>query len=324
MSPRRRFRQVGETALFLLGLAVIPPLPRFLVRGLASALGGLGFRLSRRDRAVALANLDAAYGQEKTAGEKTAIARESFRTFALLALDVFWFSFFTRARVLRWVRPDPSFEHFLNERPVIAVTGHMGNWEVMGQLGARLGRPASIVATPLQNPIVNRLLNWIRRQSRQEIVPRAGALKQLLRILRNQGRVALLMDQNTRPSEGGEFVDFFGLPVPVSRAAGVLSAKTGSRIVLVHCTVEPDGSYRTHAAPAFGGAGGDPSALTRKLAADMERVIRANPGAWLWSYKRWKLIPAGAPAERYPFYAKPLDEAPDAPVRRTPGESEAG
>ena len=86
-----------ELALCKLGLLAVPPLPRRMVVALAHTIAAVAWLVARRERRIGLANLDLAYGATLTPAAKRAILRESFYTFALLLLDVFWFSAFDEA-----------------------------------------------------------------------------------------------------------------------------------------------------------------------------------------------------------------------------------
>ena len=116
----RRVRGVGEAALLLLAFLLIPLLPRVCVVGLARFCGWSAYHLGRGLRRVALANLDVVYGDRLDAAAKQAIARESFCTFALMTLDVFWFSIQTARRIDRVVSRDESFVNAAGvERPIL-------------------------------------------------------------------------------------------------------------------------------------------------------------------------------------------------------------
>jgi KDO2-lipid IV(A) lauroyltransferase len=306
-----------ELALCKLGLLVIPPLPRRVVVALAHAIAAVAWRVARRERRIGMANLDLAYDDTLTPQAKRAILCESFHTFALMMLDVFWFSKQTAARVARWVDFDPSMEPLWHHRATVGVTAHMGNWELLGQSVSLRGYPLASVAMPLANPAVDELFQKIRTDNGQQIIPRQGAVRHLLRSLRTGHKIALLLDQNTLPSEGGQFVDFFGVPVPVSAAGSVLGLKTGAVFFFGFCLPQPGGRYRMVATGAFtpdpippnGDEAAVVAALTQRTAAMIERAVRAYPGQWLWTYKRWKFIPPGADPARYPYYAKPLPDA---------------
>lgn len=299
-------------ALVKLGLLVIPALPRRGVLALARVLAAGAWVVARRERNVGLANLALAFGASKTATEQRAILRESFFTFALMLLDIFWFSKDIERRVARWVEQDASMEPLWQHRATVGITAHLGNWELLGQTVAMRGYPLASVVAPLANPAVDELFRRVRGTSGQRIVPQQGAVRPLLRALRADSKIAILLDQNTLPSDGGVWVPFFGLPVPVSAAGALLGVKTGALFFFGFCLAQPDGRYRCISTGSFTPPADDSPAaieqLTRRIAAELEQVVRAHPGQWLWSYKRWKYVAPGRERAPYPFYAKPLPE----------------
>jgi len=302
-----------RTAIWL-----VPLLPRRMVVVAARFLGRLASLFARHLRHVAMANLDLAFGDELSLRRKRRILRESFQTFALTLADMFWFRRNTRRRLGKYVTLDDSLLKQLSKGPLICVTAHIGNWEVMGMAVAAAGYPLVSVAATIANPAVDRLLTAFRTQTGQVIVPRKGAVRHLLRALRDGHRIALVLDQNTKPSEGGVFVDFFGKPVPVSNAAALLALQTGTPIICGYCFADlHSGSYHAAVAHVFNPADLNTSdryatalILTQKLTASIERQVRLHPGNWMWTYKRWKHLPPDATRSEYPFYAKPPPPPP--------------
>jgi KDO2-lipid IV(A) lauroyltransferase len=303
-------RHLAEVLLFHIGFLILPLLPRRVTVGLALTLGDIGYRFARKTRRLAFWNLDIVFGDAKSASEKAALARESFRSFALTMLDLFWFGLFTERRLRRWVRFDPSCESLLNVSPLIVPTAHLGNWELLGQATA-LRKPGVVsVAAPLENPWVDALLSRARSRTGQRIVPRQGAARALLRALKEGGAVGLLLDQNTTPREGGGFVDFFGLPAPISLAAATLAIRCEATILPAFCVHAGDGSYVCFALdPIPAPRGADPETVTAAIARAFETGIRRHPGQWLWMYRRWKYVPVGGDRARFPRYARPIRSA---------------
>lgn len=254
-----------------------------------------------------MANLDLVFGDAITPARRHEIGRASFQSFALTMLDVFWFMRDTRRRVERYVRVDDSFRPMFDRPPLIGCTGHIGNWEIMSTLCGLHGAPLTAVAMPLKNPFADRLLNRLRRTTGSEAVPRQGAVRSLLKSLMAGRSIALVMDQNTRTSEGGFFMPFLGLPAPVTNAAGMLWQRTRVPLFVADCTADRQGVYTAIGSPVFPLPGEDPSpeALTAQAVRYLEAAIRARPEHWLWSYKRWRYYREDDPVERYPFYAKP-------------------
>jgi Kdo2-lipid IVA lauroyltransferase/acyltransferase len=314
-----RIRLALEAPLMRLGLAVVPRLPRRAVLVLARLLGTAAYAVSARSRRLGLENLDLAFGDERSPAEKRRILRRSFQNFALVMLDLLWFTRDSSARMERWFTASPAMAAAMAAPAArVGVTGHFGNWELAGRCWALRGGSMMAVAMPVRNPAVDALLQRVRENNGQIIVPREGALKKLVRHLRSGGNTGLLLDQNTSPREGGIFVEFFGKPVAVSPAAGLLAPMTGAEIFFTYALPCPDGSYRgemprviTPGEIAAMDRAGAAEEITRRITGFYEEAIRACPEAWLWSYKRWRYIPAGVSPEGFPSYARPVS-GPDA------------
>jgi KDO2-lipid IV(A) lauroyltransferase len=311
MKRRHPIRATLETALTRFGFLVLPPLPRCMIVALARTFGWMAYLSSRRLNRIGFTNLDIAFHDEKTKPEKKRILRQSYQSFALVLLDAFWFSRDTRARINRWVSFDPSFDVLFHVKPHICVTAHYGNWEVLGMAVTEKGYPLHSVAKPLKNPHVDAMFIEARHKNGQKIVRREGAVRTLLRILQQQGKIALVLDQNTKLSEGGQFVTYFGLPVPVSTAVAGLALKTKADIFVGVLSPQPDGSYRGEhgleipIAPFYAMEhDAAVTEITRRITEELEHVIRHQPEHWLWTYKRWKYVPVGDDPERFPFYRR--------------------
>jgi Kdo2-lipid IVA lauroyltransferase/acyltransferase len=304
----RRARQSGEARLIRWCAPIVPRLPRGVVLVLARLIGFLAYYLAHTDRRIAAANLAVAFGASLSRADRRRITLASFQHFSLLLLDVFWFSRDTVARVKAYFRPGDGWRFYRDTAPSIAVTGHIGNWEMLGLGTAVLGYPLTTVAMPLQNPYANEVINAIRGAVGMTIVPRTGAVRVLLRAMRDRkARVALLMDQNTPPHEGGAFEKFFGLEAPISLAIELLRRHTGAPVIVGWCVPDKRGVYYIHSLPPFPEDGVEmtPREVTLEVIARLERAIRQHPEFWLWSYRRWRLIPPDGDPARYPFYARP-------------------
>ncbi len=322
---RRRFRAAWELAATRVGMALIPPLPRPAVLRWADRLARLAWRGDRSLRETGRANLRVAFGGELDPAARDARLFASYRSFARVLLDVFWFARDPVRRLTEWVRFDPGIAAVTCERAQVLLTAHLGNWEVMGQAFALRGYPLMSVAAPLTNPAVDRLFVRMRTRSGQQVIPREGAVRRLVGQLRGGGKVAMLLDQNTKPADGGVFVDFFGLPVPVSQAAAMLALRTRSDVHFGCSVPRADGGYDvtvTAGIPAGElprrASRAEVAALTRRMTGLTEQAVRRYPEHWLWTYKRWKHVPDGQRLERYPFYAKPCPAPAARPGRGGP------
>jgi len=129
------------------------------------------------------------------------------------------------------------------------------------------------------------------------VVSKFQAAKPILRALRDNEMVALLIDQNVLRSQG-VFVDFFGLPAATTPALAAFHLRSGSPLVPVFCYPNPDLSYRVKIGPPLevacsGEWSRDVLQITALCTKMIEAEIRDNPGQWFWFHNRWKTRPEG-------------------------------
>jgi len=284
----------------------VPRFSRAMVLRLAHWAGWLAFFFARKDSRIARANLDLAFGAALSEREKRVIVRKVFSTFVLTGLDYFWFSVDRKTRLEKWVVVEDSARQWLRKGAMVAVTAHFGNWEILGLITVQSGSQIASVAKPVKNPLIDAEINRVRTLSGQSIIPREGAIRALVRVLKQEGTVALLLDQDTLPSDGGVFVPFFGVPVPVATAAAGLALKLKVPVLMAFCICNDKGVYRCYVPDVFlpeDIAGQSAEEETVRITRCLEGEIRRHPGYWLWSYKRWKRRFPGVDPSRYPFYA---------------------
>lgn len=184
------------------------------------------------------------------------------------------------------------FDEALSEgKGVLVATGHIGNWELLAQVVANLGYPVSTIAGPLYDP---RLTRWVDRERSGHglgVIWRGnrGGSKEMLRVFRDQGILALLIDQDTRVK--GVFVPFFGKPAHTPAAAAALALRAEAPMLV--CWMHRHGRSHTVFAerccvPLSGDRDTDTLALTCDATARLERAIRRAPEQWMWFHERWK------------------------------------
>ena len=79
----------------------------------------------------------------------------------------------------------------LDDRPVVVVSGHFGNFEVGGVISGLLGFPTYSIARPLDNPLLDRFVNGFRGRTGQFILSKIGSAPQIDAIMRSGGTIAL-------------------------------------------------------------------------------------------------------------------------------------
>ncbi len=306
---KRILRRPFETGGFMLLKWVIPVLPRGAVVGLAKFAGRIMWRLPLREKKIALKNIDAVFGDTKTAAEKRFILTTSFATFAQTMLDMFWFSKSPEKRFSKYVKLDPGIEPIFQDKAHICITAHFGNWETMGQAGALRDIDLASIAATIKNKQVDKLFCQMREQTGQTIIPQKGAMRTLVARLRKQEKVAFVLDQNTSEKEGGIIVGFLGLPMSVSSAPAALAYRTGTEIFFALCMPKAGGHYTLYSPgtmqpPPYDKTNADQVAkeLTQQIQDIISDEVRKHPEFWLWSYRHWRRTPGETYPPNYPSY----------------------
>jgi KDO2-lipid IV(A) lauroyltransferase len=281
-----------------------------LRRRLARTAGSLLWRAGCQWRQTALENLGLAF-PEVSGAERCRIGRQALCHTVWNALD-FAHLLHAPQAVLRAVALDPVLEQMRDgttPRRVMMVMPHLGSWELLGQVASLQGIPTAAVAHELRNPYVNRLVQRARAAHGLQVILSEGAVRGVVRAVRAGRHIGILMDQNTRLKEGGAYVDFFGLPVTVTRAPAVLSRRLGMEVHVGAC-VRQDSGFRvtTEGLSQMPEAYPDEHSLLQAIMAANERLIRRFPEQYVWTYRRWRYIPPDLPEalqRRYPSYARP-------------------
>ena len=314
----RWLRRPLEWFLIWLGLVIIPPLSLQRLLKLSRFVADCAYAADSRGKAIACANLRLMFGSRMTPARERALIRRSYRNMARVLVNVFWMSRNTRARMADQVCFAPGVLEALRlHQPAVTVSAHLGNWEILSQACVANGIPMLSVAKQIGSTEMTARLIRLRSTIGQQLVPAEGALRPLLRALRDGVSVGLLIDQHTDIWDGGAWVTLFGVPAGISMAPAALSRKTKTPIIFAWSRPLKDGRYRIEPGQVFPH---DPhisdADRAQQLASAFERVIRRHPSLWCLNYRRWRCIRPGDDPARYPFYAGAQRQSP--PV--TPSE----
>ena len=126
-----------------------------------------------------------------------------------------------------------TFDKALEEgKGVIAVTGHVGNWELLPMYFAYRGYSANVVARPIYYEKYNEWVMLLRRNMGVNVVFRNDSPKKILRLLKENKLVGIVADQDIDSIEG-VFVDFFGNKAYTPSAPVKLAMASGAPIIPV-------------------------------------------------------------------------------------------
>jgi len=186
----------------------------------------------------------------------------------------------------------PLVRLLLSDRPVILITGHLGNFEVGGTMLGILGFPTYTVARNLDNPYLDRFVARWRSSTGQHLIPKNGGYDQILEVLSRNGALSFLADQYAGPK--GCWVEFFGRPASAHKAIALLSLEHDAPMaVCVARRLERPLHVEMHAVDIL-----DPRRarqevssireMTQWYTSRLEEAIRRSPEQYWWLHRRWK------------------------------------
>lgn len=180
-------------------------------------------------------------------------------------------------------------------RPALLVTGHLGNWEILGSLLALLGYPLHALARPLDNPLINDWLTGIRERRGLKVITKWKATDVMLDVVRQGGALGFIADQNA--GDKGLFVPFFGCLASTYKSIGLLAISENLPVICGYAHRLP-GDWRYELGiddiilPEDWSGREDPLYyVTARYMRSIENMVRRRPEQYLWTHRRWKSRP---------------------------------
>jgi len=178
-------------------------------------------------------------------------------------------------------------------RPIILLTGHIGNWELLPTAFAGRGVALGFIYRAAGNKLVDAIIQQLRAANVGQPVamfPKgdAGARAAYAHLARH-GNLAMLNDQKL---DNGIAAPFFGRTAMTAPGLASFALRFRCAVLPVHVEREGPARLRMIIEPAItlpesGNRRDDVLALTTEANAILERWIREIPGSWLWLHRRW-------------------------------------
>jgi len=247
-----------------------------------------------RLRRTAIRNLEMAY-PDRDAAWRNQIVDGVFASIGRLLVAFARFPRIDRTNVAQWIRYD-GFEHYERAKArgkgVLFATAHLGNWELSAFAHALLTEPMSVVVRPLDNPLIDRIVERRRALSGNTLLSKREFARSILHALRGNEPVGILVDQNSSP-DNGVFVPFFGTLACANLTFAKLAARSGAAVIPGFAIwSEAERRYVLRFYPEVEMTG-DAEEDTGRIQAAIEVAVRETPDQWLWIHRRWKTRPEG-------------------------------
>lgn len=264
----------------------------------ARFLGRCLWRYYHRGRRRALGNLRNSY-PEKSERWIWETGKKSFEHIASLAIEVLFtprlvkkgnwkrYSTYKNVERAKWMMKDG--------KGLILVTGHYGNFEIIGYLMSLFGFNLYSVARPLDNRFINNYLYSVRKRVGQKIIDKRGATKQVQSILESGAALGFIADQDA--GRKGIFVDFFGRKASTYKSIGLLAITENIPVCVGYARrtgedfhfeigmtrlITPD-EWKDKDDPLYW--------LTQEYTKAIEQFVREDPTQYWWLHRRWKHRP---------------------------------
>lgn len=289
----KKVKHALEYAFVKTVMFTVNVLPAAAAADIGWAIGSLGYVLWTSRRRIAQANLRFCFPERPEAWVRRT-ARRSFVNLAKSVIDLMRLERLNPANIGRYhtVVNQQSFDAAaVHGKGGVLLTGHFGSWELTGA-GIRMrGYPIHFLVGQQHNRWVDKEMNRVRASAGIGIIHLGAAAKGVFRVLKDNGMVALLSDQDA--GADGVIVDFFGRKASTPKGPAAFVLKTGATICAgftvrdskYHNTLYMEDAYREE---PTGDTEADIKRITQRYTAALEKYIRLYPDHYHWLHRRFK------------------------------------
>ena len=176
----------------------------------------------------------------------------------------------------------------LEKTPVIFVSGHFSNFELMAMEIEKSGVNLSAIYRPLNNIFLNILMERIRKKyiCKNQIKKGTSGVRELLRLYKKGYSIALMIDQRVSQGIKSKFFDeeAFTTTIPAQ-----FIKKFNCKVVPISIERHNGVNFNIKVEkPIEFSKNSSTEKITRELNIWLEKIILKNPGEWIWSHDRWK------------------------------------
>jgi KDO2-lipid IV(A) lauroyltransferase len=275
-------------------ISLIGSIPISVRRVIAFFMAKLFYYLSLKHRLIAIHNLMRSF-PDKSLEEIIRIAKESYLSVALVLVEFYDIPSLNKDNLhqLITIRGLDNYINACNEgKGVLLFGAHFGNWEIGNAALAILTRPLSFLYRILDSRLLEGIVTTVRASCGNTSLPKENAMRQMIRLLKKDTTLSLLIDQNVA-WYGGVFVDFFGRKACTTSGLALLAMHTGAPVLPFFTSRLPDGKYLLEIGEKvdiISSENRETDILinTQNFTKIIEEHIRQYPEQWFWVHQRWK------------------------------------
>ena len=179
-----------------------------------------------------------------------------------------------------------------NSKPVIFVSGHFANFELMSMELTKRNINLATIYRPLNNFFLNPFMEYLRKKyiCRNQIKKGLVGVKETINYVKNNFSIALMIDQ--RVSEGKR-LPFFEYQALTTTLPAQIAFKFNLNIVPIYISRGENDNFEMEVYEPIKITNNDDTEtnklnLSIKLNKILEEMISKDPGQWIWTHNRWK------------------------------------
>ncbi len=267
-------------------------MPKKVVKLFLDGLTTLAYTFNKEHKAYAKANLDFVYADKISEDEKYRIIKESYRNLIYNLYEFIENQTLDLGGFNKKITVEN--EHYItdalkNNRKIILITAHYGNWEYGNTFIPLKYGPTTMVGRPLNNKYLNDELDETRTRNNTQMLSTSEAGRGLVKALKQGRTLGLVIDQH---NTAGIDVQFLGHKVKQTDSTSRLAVKFDALLMPLFFTMDEFGKYtaKFYAPIEPSDYKGEDQILklTQKQADVMGEHILSRPEQWFWHHKRFK------------------------------------
>ena len=217
------------------------------------------------------------------------VIRNMWKNYGITFIEYIYLKYFHKNNSYVNVKDEGNLLQIIKEnKPVIFVSGHFANFELMSMEITKKGIPLATVYRPLNNFFLNPFMEFLRKKyiCKDQIKKGIGGVRESIDYLKKKNSIALMIDQ--RVSEG-EKIEFFNKSAFTTTLPAQLSIKFNIDILPVYIERDRENNYKIEFQKRIQPKDfANKLDLTKKLNRVLEKMVVRNLYQWILTHNRWK------------------------------------
>tara|TARA_B100000579_G_scaffold87098_1_gene68398 strand:- start:4815 stop:5672 length:858 start_codon:yes stop_codon:yes gene_type:complete len=220
---------------------------------------------------------------------KKEIIKNMWSNYGMTFVEYVFLNKFKKGNLHISIKGEEILEKILkNNKPVIFVSGHFANFELMSMEITKRNIKLATIYRPLNNFFLDSFMLFLRKKyiCKNQIKKGRSGLKDAINFIQKNHSIALMIDQ--RLSEG-ESINFFNKKALTTTLPAQLALKYNLEIIPIFIERNSKDLFEIEIMhPINVMKINSKFEITKKLNQILEDMITKKPDQWIWTHNRWK------------------------------------